>query len=77
MSEPTQGICDNCRFWLAKIVDGHPDDYGKCRRYAPRPTTTPLLDDDGLVGVSFTYWPETSFDEWCGEWVPRTSGETT
>ena len=56
--------CGNCRFWKA-FTSGTE---GYCRRYAPRPTLKPNRDEDGVAVEQPAWWPDTSIDDWCGEW---------
>ena len=53
--------CESCRFWhhLPTSEDG---ERGECRRYAPRPGSSPA--DDNYVS-----WAETFNSDWCGEWA--------
>lgn len=58
--------CYTCRFWKNRdTAYGE----GECRRYAPRPTTKPRTTGDGETLPVLTYWPETSQDDWCGEYA--------
>ena len=58
---PDSKQCESCAYWKrpnekpAAIV-------GECRRYAPRPSST-----GSFASQSFTMWPETRDDDWCGE----------
>lgn len=59
------GRCSNCRFFEESV-----EDWGRCRRYAPRPVVT--SDDDGspVMGTSnmVATWPYVEVDDSCGEW---------
>ena len=54
--------CSTCRFWHQ--ISSEDNNRGECRRYAPRPGSSP--SDDLYVA-----WAETLDDDWCGEWSPR------
>lgn len=56
-----QPKCPDCAYWLEEPGE----DFGECRRYAPRPVT-------GDVTKTVPYWPTTTSDEWCGEFRPAT-----
>lgn len=69
--------CETCRFWKStknKHV-GTDLEFGACRRYAPRPTRKPNEGDDGAIedGMNHSYWPETYWNDGCGEWEQRKS----
>ena len=51
--DPVARRCSTCRFW--RKTD---DDYGQCRRNAPRP------EGQG----SMARWPSTQRNHWCGEY---------
>ena len=57
MTEPR---CGKCRFWVqyAAVTDAGPN-RGKCRRHVPAVHI--------VAGHSFSEWPETKRDDWCGE----------
>ena len=57
--------CENCRFFSPNYKQSG----GDCRRYAPKPTN--VMDSDEHHRA-YTYWPEMSPDDWCGEfqWHP-------
>lgn len=57
------GECHECAFW--KQLD---DLGGQCRRYAPQPKTSESSDDEPYSQV---WWPQTTFDDWCGEFQQR------
>lgn len=56
--------CETCRFWEAWECYEDSPITGDCRRYAPRPYRR-----DGRSSIDMTNWPNTSHDDWCGEWV--------
>lgn len=61
--------CESCRFWErgnATITRGKWKDYaaGNCKRNAPIAT-------GGLHGPEQTLWPQTSVNDWCGEYQPK------
>lgn len=54
--------CDECRFWDAIPIVGNAKPHGWCHRNAP-------------VFVEYQNgktWPETTADDWCGEFQPQT-----
>ena len=53
-----QTTCEQCRFF-----EPHNEDYGLCRRYAPRPRT-----DNGEAEA---VWPRVSADDACGDGAKR------
>ncbi len=55
-------FCVNCAYW-----DPTSPTHGRCRRHAP--TVPPRPDSDGTG--SFTSWPSTLAEDWCGEWESR------
>lgn len=73
MSERTERICENCRFFFVTEYsesDPRPGDIplsGECRRRAPVLPNT--VSDDGVIisGV----WPNIFVEEWCGDWKKR------
>ena len=65
--------CDTCRFWR-EIKD---DDFGECRKYAPRPIAHPDLPHGARYGehpgvpTSDPMWLQTYTEDWCGEHEAR------
>ena len=61
--------CGNCRYWRRHW---NLKEDGFCRRHAP---TAVQVSDKGYGSfrdeAHMTVWPESSIDEWCGEWGPR------
>ena len=57
-----QFYCKDCIYWDETGQD-RPTRMaeGRCRRHAPHPHQSDLLDGDGTV------WPATFADDWCGE----------
>ena len=51
--------CSLCRYW--KQIAGE-DSLGECRRFPP------MLATDGCVRDGNGIWPDTSADDWCGEY---------
>jgi hypothetical protein len=78
--DPALRCCGSCRFHdVAGLYDMYRTgadgmgNLGFCRRYPPRPRQPPLAAErekwtrtDYMV---FGEYPETSEDEWCGEWA--------
>jgi len=57
--------CDDCMYFEKKPRND--DGYGWCRRYAPRPITF-ILTDENTHEVHDVRWPEVDgFLGWCGE----------
>lgn len=54
-------ICENCKFWNMHINFKS----GECRRYAPRVNFK--------NEISYTEWPWTMKDSWCGEFEEKES----
>lgn len=52
--------CLNCKYWVefAPNVNVHSSGDGECHRHAPC----------GVSGARI--WPETSWSDWCGEFMP-------
>ncbi len=71
--------CATCRFWLAvrQVYDGNAEVFGVCRRYPPGGLSTYVLQmlalgrAAELTPVSEAHWPNTSEEDWCGEYSPR------
>lgn len=62
---PYRPRCSNCRFWK----DPGRDDYGQCRRHAPRPTFEQLVMDDQEQRPNlFAIFPKTGSEDWCGDY---------
>lgn len=57
--------CGNCRFWISQ----------DCRRYPPQMTMWATDNQHPLTYVAAPTWPQTSRDDWCGEWKDRADGE--
>lgn len=59
--------CETCRYWgFPREVD-HVE-HGNCRRHAPLPQfnhSTPYQLDTRPI------WPQTMFDDWCGEYAAK------
>lgn len=52
--------CADCKFF-----EKSDEDFGTCRRYAPRPKS-------GAAGtICFAQWPIVEVEERCGEFEPR------
>ena len=51
--------CEFCRYWLHLA-----DDYGFCRRYAPKPMTIVDAEKDFATVV----WPYVAEYDYCGEY---------
>jgi hypothetical protein len=64
-----QQACGNCRFVSEVPPLKNPNALAHCLRHAPQPT------QNGRAPVS--YWPIVEFDDWCGEWKPRTEGKAS
>ena len=57
--------CLFCTFWVQHL-GAMVEDYGACRRYAPKPRT--VVSEEKYEESGFTtFWPETFREEWCGE----------
>jgi hypothetical protein len=52
--------CETCRFW---VEDQEDEEIGCCHRYPPRVVIRRGDCPDSL-------WPETDYDDWCGEHQP-------
>lgn len=62
---PYQPTCPSCMYW--DNTDSQEAPIGRCRRYAPRPTSIIFAqDEEGDSAV----WPYTEETEWCGEHHP-------
>lgn len=48
---------------------------GECRRYPPQMTMWATDNQHPLTYVAAPTWPQTSRDDWCGEWKDRADGE--
>ena len=48
--------CSECKFW-----DDRKNEFGECRRYAPKANVKSIGEDGGVL------WPETHYDQWCGD----------
>ena len=60
--------CGTCRYARGRTTPaGEPE--LQCRRYAPRATMTPVIDE-GVV-ETLARWPVVLPDGWCGEHEPR------
>jgi hypothetical protein len=59
------GTCADCKYWQSI------DEYGSCRRHAPKPALHQTEDGDApsYVGI----WPQTSEEEWCGDYLENRS----
>lgn len=60
--------CEDCRFWK---VWNKKEGYGACRRNPPMDTLDSIPGMNRLEPV----WPDTNFDNWCGEFKPKESEE--
>lgn len=64
--------CNDCKYWTN--YKGRKED-GQCRRFNPELVTD--ISGGGIataIGISTkvkTMWPETSYDDWCGEFAPE------
>ena len=56
--------CGDCMYWEKKPRSD--EEYGWCRRSAPRPITF-ILTDEHVHESYDVQWPETSPFDWCGE----------
>ena len=59
------GTCADCKYWHSI------DEYGYCRRHAPKPTLNQSPDGDELSYVGI--WPHTFEEEWCGDYLENRS----
>lgn len=63
--------CDNCKYWISNKGEKK---IGICRRYSPEMG----FDGFGLLTVLYIsrdrkgMWPETEYDDWCGEYDSET-----
>jgi hypothetical protein len=57
--------CKTCRWWDIFSADGKE---GFCRAHPP--TVVPNQEVGDFKPVSFTEWPQTNSDDFCGEWQP-------
>ncbi|SDQ99450.1 hypothetical protein SAMN05519103_00340 [Rhizobiales bacterium GAS113] len=58
--------CVTCRFFSQHVGDA---EYGLCRRRAPQPVG--IIHDEPIAKKLFSLWPETEYDQWCGDFEPR------
>lgn len=55
--------CKDCMYFKK---DRRNNDFGWCRRHAPRPITY-ILTDDNVHEEHDVRWPQVAFDDFCGE----------
>jgi hypothetical protein len=67
VNHPKEQCCQNCLFW-----EGQPTaEVGECHRRAPTPRMISLVSTTPQGERYYgAVWPDTEFDEWCGEWAP-------
>ena len=65
----SNGRCSDCRYWIQ-----FPKDFqiGKCRRHAPQPEHAGPGKSDIM-----TRWPLTYEHNWCGEYIAKSSAQTS
>lgn len=70
MSE--HGKCEDCDYYGAVDEFGPKEEqWGQCRRYAPKASTVVDLDQGPVLDQLLAYWPIVHPDEWCGEFCKR------
>lgn len=57
----TQDRCGECKFYFTK-----PDGSGECHRHAPQVV---VMKTVGGGNKTFTYWPEVTPGDFCGDFV--------
>jgi len=68
--------CQTCKYWTA--FKGSKEK-GQCRRFSPE--VVPETDGGGIATLFFvstdlkTKWPETLYDDWCGEYESKQAPE--
>ncbi len=68
MTRPSYGRCSNCQYWTGTYHGDDPgDDFGECRRNPPTDSDDKTFDEHRI-----RRFPETTDDDWCGEWRDRT-----
>lgn len=60
--------CSACRFW--KQNEGK--EHGECRRYPPQSTERVGTEAGEVSSTTYSDWPLTDADEWCGEFSVKT-----
>lgn len=66
-------MCTTCPYWNAAPDSEHPT--ASCHRHAPSTLPLSIMKNDregneftwGRFDATATLWPETEWDEWCGE----------
>jgi hypothetical protein len=53
--------CDNCMYWQAEIQNNNNINVGHCVRYPPQVVL------DSKSNTFHSYFPETNYNLWCGE----------
>lgn len=79
MTATWNGLCRGCRWWQCDIPEQYK--FGFCHRLPPTTTKHVTVKgarfgNDGCSEVSIIdtnnpAWPNTSEDDWCGEWAGR------
>lgn len=78
MTATWNGLCRGCRWWQCDIPEQYK--FGFCHRLPPTTTKHVTVkgarfgNDGGEVSIIDTNnpaWPNTSEDDWCGEWAGR------
>ena len=63
---PQEHGCGDCRYWAGNCVSG------PCRRHAPIVAKRADLDYERRM-----QWPQTTQEDWCGDWEPRVGDDPT
>jgi len=69
--------CKDCKFWEGFIDDDEKESLGQCRKHAPKLRALLLSDsikdndDDGESIGREGIWPDTTPDDWCGEFQQK------
>lgn len=62
--------CGNCRFW--RHHENKQFELGDCRRRSP---IVAVMQSESFIGNNgsraVTYWPDTRYSSWCGEYEQR------
>ena len=60
--------CRTCKLW---VVDERNEGIGNCRRYAPAPYISGVVNATSPYKVeSAAIWPHTLAVDWCAEYLP-------
>lgn len=59
--------CATCRFWVPELADGSAVATGTCKAAPPRVVALRSRWDG--APNTWTCWPDTSADDWCGTWA--------